>query len=151
MDKGASPCAVDFEGKTALMHASGRGRLDCVNWLLERGAEVNAVDCKGVSALMEAANGCRDDCVEILLAAGADVCAADGEGRTALWFAVSKGDFKSTQALAAAHPEGLVGQAQWQMAHGLANMVGGGCLSAMEREFFLRCVGRAEELSAASV
>lgn len=99
ISKGADVNAKDNDGKTALIHATGRGRrhIETVKVLLGRGADVNAKDNNGKTALMEAIFSCIHDAktgkmlLEMLLDKGAKVNAKDNDGLTALIYAAMNG------------------------------------------------------------
>jgi ankyrin repeat protein len=76
-----------FLGKTALMHASGQGLTEVVEFLLERGADANAKTDEGETALMIASAKRNSNIVKLLLDKGAEVNAKTTYGKTALWIA----------------------------------------------------------------
>jgi ankyrin repeat protein len=84
LDAGADTNAVDREGETALMKASGHGGKETVKVLIEHHADVNRKDVKGRTALMHAAAGYDSDAIPLLLENGADPNVRDNEGKSAL-------------------------------------------------------------------
>jgi ankyrin repeat protein len=84
LDAGADTNAVDREGETALMKASGHGGKETVKILIEHHADVNRKDVKGRTALMHAAAGYDSDAIPLLLENGADPNVRDNEGKSAL-------------------------------------------------------------------
>ena len=84
LDAGADTNAVDREGETALMKASGHGLKETVRVLIEHHADVNRKDLKGRTALIHAAAGHRSDAIPLLLENGADPNVRDNEGKSAL-------------------------------------------------------------------
>jgi len=97
--------ALDIEGGTALMTASGMGHLDIVKFLVEKGAAVNARttgDVDGGAALMMASGMGHLDIVRFLVEKGADINArttGDVEGDTALMMASGTGHLDIVQFL----------------------------------------------------
>lgn len=84
LEAGADTNAVDREGETALMKASGHGLKESVKVLIEHHADVNRKDVKGRTALMHAAAGYVSDAIPLLLENGADPNVRDNEGKSAL-------------------------------------------------------------------
>lgn len=82
MDK--YPNTVDDGEFTALMMAASYGRLDTVNFLLEKGADTNKKDMQGRTALMLAAGHGHKEIVKTLIECGADTRVKDNNGKTAL-------------------------------------------------------------------
>ncbi len=89
LDEGAEIDAVDEEGRTALMRASGgHSDLDTIKLLLDRGADLHTRDHSGCSALLHAARHWWDpEAVELLLDRGAEIEDRDSDGRTPLMIA----------------------------------------------------------------
>eukprot|EP00029_Vermamoeba_vermiformis_P006937 TRINITY_DN2860_c0_g1_i1.p1 TRINITY_DN2860_c0_g1~~TRINITY_DN2860_c0_g1_i1.p1 ORF type:complete len:699 (+),score=132.14 TRINITY_DN2860_c0_g1_i1:64-2160(+) len=88
--------SLDGDNKcTALYHACRRGKIDIVNYLIEKGADVNLGDKTGKNPLHLTARSTRDenfDCFKALIKASTiDVNAGDYLKRTALHMAVCKG------------------------------------------------------------
>ncbi len=79
------------QGKTALMLAARRGRVDFVKTLLAAGADVNARNDNDGTALMYAATGGDLNTVKLLLAHDADVHAIGRNGWTVMTLAAAKG------------------------------------------------------------
>jgi ankyrin repeat protein len=84
LEAGADTNAIDREGETALMKASGHGLKESVKVLIEHHADVNRKDVKGRTALMHAAAGHRSDAIPLLLENGADPNVRDNAGQSAL-------------------------------------------------------------------
>jgi ankyrin repeat protein len=84
---------------TLLMVASGRGRLDAMELLVNSGADVNARTNQGQTALMQAAQWASTNSVTWLLDHGADIQREDVTGKTALAYAAMSISPKSTQAM----------------------------------------------------
>jgi ankyrin repeat protein/CRP-like cAMP-binding protein len=92
---GMPPDAADYEGRTALMVASGRGHRDVVLMLLFLGADPRKADARGATPLMAAAEGGFPAIVDVLVRHGATLgldpvieaatlCKAVHEGRMSL-------------------------------------------------------------------
>jgi ankyrin repeat protein len=92
---GMPPDAQDYEGRTALMVASGRGHRDVVLMLLFLGADPRRADARGATSLMAAAEGGFPAIVDVLVRHGATLgldpvveaatlCKAVHEGRMPL-------------------------------------------------------------------
>jgi ankyrin repeat protein len=92
--------------KTLLMHASQRGRVDIVQYMLELGADPNTIASGRArsTAIHKAAFYRHQDVVTALLAAGADVSIVNAAGETYLeaWAAASPPTTSRTSAAAAA-------------------------------------------------
>ncbi|CAE7312239.1 Ankrd17 [Symbiodinium sp. CCMP2592] len=78
-------------GMTALMHASGLGRLEIVGDLLRARADVNCWNTRGFTALMIASSRGHVDIARRLLVATADVHAVDCDGRSSLMLVCGRG------------------------------------------------------------
>ncbi|KAI0407367.1 ankyrin repeat-containing domain protein [Xylaria palmicola] len=78
--------ATNSLGKTALMVASGSGKLDFVNWLLMNGADIDMLDRQNKSALYYGVVNGNADLVAALLKKGARVDVAHGSGKSTLLF-----------------------------------------------------------------
>ncbi|KAI7836102.1 hypothetical protein COHA_010004 [Chlorella ohadii] len=88
--RGADVHAVDDIGRSALLYATFKGSLACVEQLLAAGASVHVAEANdGMTALMWAAGYGHPQLMEPLLAAGAEVDAENFRGRTALWNAAA--------------------------------------------------------------
>jgi hypothetical protein len=79
LDQGVDINARDINGCTALILASGNGRLDVVQALLAKGPDINA-KCGERTALIVAAWFGHREVVRVLLDKGADVNAKDHNG-----------------------------------------------------------------------
>jgi len=73
--RGASPNATDEQGRTALMHAAGRGQVEICRILIRSGADVAQLDNEGRMALDHAQSGLPE--LTILLTPGARIAAGD--------------------------------------------------------------------------
>ena len=82
-----------------LIHASGYGKLDQVEKLLNQGADVNAGDIYDGSALLTAASQGRYEIAELLINHGADVNAQNARYGTALQAAASRNHYKIAKLL----------------------------------------------------
>lgn len=87
LEKGANPNSQDGTGRTPLMEAALRGRVELVKQLLEKNADPNLVDQQGYTALM-CVNAKNPEDVEaivkLLIEKGADVNAQAIDGNTPL-------------------------------------------------------------------
>ena len=84
--------AIDWRGKTVLMHAAARDLPRMITLLLEHQARVDTADYTGgATALMLAARNGSLAAVETLAAAGASIHAATPAGTTVLMQAVANG------------------------------------------------------------
>lgn len=135
--------ATSDSAKTALMRASGYGRLDVVRWLTTHGADLNAANWDNETPLGYASESGHLDVVEWLAAHGATVNGAkafDGRQWTQLGFAVMGGHLsviewlvahganlngvggyylgKLTGPLGLASAKGQLEVVQWLVAHG---------------------------------
>ena len=82
--------AIDWRGKSVLMHASSRNFHQMVELLIQHNARVDASDYSGgATALMLAARNGSLEAMETLTAAGADVNEATPQGTTVLMQAVA--------------------------------------------------------------
>uniref|UniRef100_A0A7I4AG32 DOG1 domain-containing protein n=1 Tax=Physcomitrium patens TaxID=3218 RepID=A0A7I4AG32_PHYPA len=71
LDMGLDPSDIDYEGRTPLHLAAGKGHLECVALLVERGAEINVKDNDGVTPLLDALKGGHDEAAKFLRNNGA--------------------------------------------------------------------------------
>lgn len=79
---------IDSEGNTLLISATLNGRMDVLEFLLEKNqAEINHVNVEGKTALIIAAEYGYREIVDILLKRGADSTISSLEGKTALQYA----------------------------------------------------------------
>ena len=77
--------AIDWRGKSVLMHAASRDHAEMVALLVQHNARVEATDYTGgMTALMLAARNGSLAAVEALVTAGANVNAATPHGTTTL-------------------------------------------------------------------
>jgi uncharacterized protein len=81
---------ADARGATALIHASGRGRLSMVQLLLEHGAQTGIVSPTGISALSAATMAGHDYIIDALHRVGVDINAAPAGGLPALTLACAR-------------------------------------------------------------
>ncbi|XP_059045138.1 ankyrin-1-like [Achroia grisella] len=86
------------EGVTPLHIASGQGRVELIQLLLEYGASINVQDFDGDTPLHDAALAAQHEAVTILLHAGADPEIKNGPSLlTAFHLACCKGSFETVQ------------------------------------------------------
>ena len=83
--------AVDEQGASALLHASGNGHAALVAYLLEHGADAGLLASSGATALSAAVSAQHGDVVDVLLAHGVDVDQRVAGGSTALMIAAALG------------------------------------------------------------
>lgn len=81
-DEGRDVDAVDDNGRTALLFASGLGSEKCVRTLVEAGADVDGQDPDGLTPLHMATGYARQNVVSALVELGADPEIEDSKGRT---------------------------------------------------------------------
>ena len=91
LNVGAFTKEDDYQKHTALMVATQKEYIDCIDLLIEEGADVNVVDTDGHSALFRAVIKNKLQSFLPLLKAGSDVNIADHNKKTALIFAAAKG------------------------------------------------------------
>mmetsp|Transcript_59082 Transcript_59082/g.96419 ORF Transcript_59082/g.96419 Transcript_59082/m.96419 type:complete len:445 (+) Transcript_59082:39-1373(+) len=82
LDFGAETNSRDLQDRTALFHASGSGRDEAVQCLLQSRAEVDAADCRRRSPLWVAARNGHLAVVQTLIRAGARIDLTDLDGRS---------------------------------------------------------------------
>ena len=87
VESGARVDDVDWQGRTALMHAAAQGLLGATETLLTLASECEQQDHAGATALLWAAGCGQDDAVVLLLNASAAVDHVNHEGDTALMLA----------------------------------------------------------------
>lgn len=85
---------IGAQGKTMLMDASQKGRLEVMDYLLSHGANTEQTDAQGKSALFYASMAGNLAAVERLVSYKADINKQDIQGWTALFHATSKGQTK---------------------------------------------------------
>ena len=71
LQQGFAPDSSDYDGRTALMLASGKGHREVALMLLGANADPNLKDSLGGNALMEASKHGHDDIIELLQSKGA--------------------------------------------------------------------------------
>ncbi len=102
LEAGMSPDAPDPEGRTALVAAADKGRLEIVQLLLDRGAKVDFRDGKyRATPLIWASLGGHEPVAQLLLARGADPKAKQQQGVDALIAAAARGRTKLVKLLLA--------------------------------------------------
>ncbi|MBM3561245.1 MAG: ankyrin repeat domain-containing protein [Alphaproteobacteria bacterium] len=82
--RGADIEGRDTTGRTAIINAAWRGRLEAIELLVALGADFDVADTGGMTAIQWAASNGHADAVARLVEAGAAVDSPDNEGRTAL-------------------------------------------------------------------
>jgi ankyrin repeat protein len=92
--------AANSDGKTALMAAAEKGRLEAAKALLAHHANLNTRDREGVTALMLAAANNHPDLIKFLVDNKADVALQDNSGWTAMMKAVYQGNVECVRILA---------------------------------------------------
>ncbi|HEY8855932.1 MAG TPA: ankyrin repeat domain-containing protein [Rugosibacter sp.] len=105
MSHGADVNAVNVHGETALLHASWKGHLDAVRWLIVQGAQPNRQG-KAWSALHYAAFAGHEEIVRYLLTQGAEVNALSPNGSTPLMMAAREGQAEIATSLLTAGAQG---------------------------------------------
>jgi hypothetical protein len=101
LSRGVDVNAVNALGETALLHASWKGHLEAVRWLVAQGAQINPSG-KAWSALHYAAFAGHGQVLEYLLQQGASPDARSPNGSTPLMMAAREGRDKIATALLAA-------------------------------------------------
>ena len=86
-------------GVTPLMHAAGKGYLQCVKELIAAGADVNQADNNGQPPLMWAAGWGKNSCLLELIKMGANVNSVNNNSCTALFLACQNGNSKCVDIL----------------------------------------------------
>lgn len=107
LSRGANVNAQNAHGETALLHASWKGHLAAVQWLIAHGAAVNRQG-KTWSALHYAAFAGHADIVDFLLKQHADSNAPSPNGSTPLMMAAREGKGNVATALLAAGAQGSI-------------------------------------------
>ncbi|MES2237043.1 MAG: ankyrin repeat domain-containing protein [Pseudomonadota bacterium] len=105
LSRGADVNAVNAHGETALLHASWKGHLDAVRWLIAQGAQPSRQG-KAWSALHYAAFAGHEAIVRYLLTQGAEVNALSPNGSTPLMMAAREGQAEIATALLKAGAQG---------------------------------------------
>lgn len=98
LDKGANPNMATVEGKTALMVAAEKGRVESVKLLLDKGASPNLRDKAGLTVLLittayktDLPDAAAKETISLVLNKGADINAKTQDGTTVLLQAAYKG------------------------------------------------------------
>ncbi|KAH7278732.1 hypothetical protein KP509_38G054000 [Ceratopteris richardii] len=86
-DEGRDVDAVDENGRTALLFASGIGSDKCIRVLVDAGADVDGQDPDGLTPLHMATGYARQNSVSTLIELGADPEIPDSKGRTSITLA----------------------------------------------------------------
>ncbi|MDO9272171.1 MAG: ankyrin repeat domain-containing protein [Rugosibacter sp.] len=107
LSRGADINAVNAHGETALLHASWKGHLDAVRWLIAQGAQPSRQG-KAWSALHYAAFAGYEAIVRYLLTQGAEVDALSPNGSTPLMMAAREGQAGIATALLKAGAQGEI-------------------------------------------
>ena len=81
---GADPNAADGDGQTALIHATMKNQVGCMEALAEAGPDLDKAGVGGVTPLIQTVYDGHTAAVEWLLGRGADWRLADYDGKTAL-------------------------------------------------------------------
>lgn len=105
LSRGANVNAVNVHGETALLHASWKGHLDAVRWLIAQGAQP-VRQGKAWSALHYAAFAGHAAIVRYLLTQGAEVNALSPNGSTPLMMAAREGQAEVATTLLKAGAQG---------------------------------------------
>lgn len=91
----------DSAGTPLLCNAARNGKLDMVQWLLEKGADIDAVsNDRGYSAVMDAVWKSNISIVELLVNRGANLNFVSRDGQTALILATGSENFEICRILA---------------------------------------------------
>ncbi|KKK18050.1 hypothetical protein ARAM_000740 [Aspergillus rambellii] len=103
LDYGASPEAVDREGRTAVMTAAWKNHWHVLHSLIGKGADVNALDARGRNVLhnLAADKVCDwgEDVVRLLLGSVCVLDQPDELGRTPLHWAAATGKYRLAEML----------------------------------------------------
>ena len=84
---------ISHERVTPLMVACENGRLDVVQYLIDRGVDPSASTPTGLTPLIAACQSDRaQETVSLLVSTRVDPCRADGHGYAPLWVACRNGD-----------------------------------------------------------
>ena len=98
--------AIDWRGKSVLMHAANKNHHEIVQVLVDNKARVDAADYTGgATAMMLAARNGSLEAVEVLIAAGASMGVATPTGTTTLMQAVANGSLPVVAAILRAGAE----------------------------------------------
>ncbi len=92
-------------GRTPLMEAALRGKVENVSLLLAAGATVDALDDEGRTALYIAAAESKYEAVRVLLANGADLKVVAADGYTPLMAAARRGNLETVEYMLTAGAE----------------------------------------------
>ena len=93
--------ALDEQGASALLHASGNGHVALVEYLLEHGADAGLLASSGATALSAAVSAQHAGIVDVLLAHGVSVDQRVAGGSTALMIAAALGHTEMVEQLLA--------------------------------------------------
>jgi len=96
---GKNPNIRGYRGATALMYATGEGRISISQILLDHGASINLEDEDCMTALSYAAANGHTELVELLVKKGAHINYKAGDGMTALMWAAVKGHGETVKIL----------------------------------------------------
>jgi hypothetical protein len=90
---------AEDSGKTLLMHAASKCRLEIVEWLLQQGASLEARDDRGHSAVFYAVFRHSPSCLDLLVQHGGNVHDVNHKGESPLTRAVDDGSVRCVKRL----------------------------------------------------
>jgi hypothetical protein len=96
---GADVNAVDNEGNTPLIIASGLDNKEVIQKLIESGADINAENKEGVTPIVAAIEDAKVENVEVLIKAGVNINKKNKDGKTALTCAKENEQFDIVELL----------------------------------------------------